>query len=209
MAKKYTILGQDPDVLLAVWANVLSWVVRTFVPSLLPRLLPKCEQEDPSTTVKDEDDKRTKCISIGRPGGVEQLRVIKLKPGIVTCGYNLKGQDIPFSKPLVQDKDIPSDCIVLRNEAFSVNYADCCIRWGLYESAKEYVGYPIVPGFDVAGVVERVGSEATEWKAGDRQPFWRLQFQGTSTQEADAQDSVFDQSLCALSRWALSHQESF
>lgn len=170
MGKKSTIFGQDPDVLLAVWANVVSWLVRTFVPSLLPKLLPKCEQEDTDTisTVNEADDKRTKCISIGRPGGVEQLRLIKLKPGIVTCGYNLKGQNIPFSKPLVQDEDIPSDCIVLRNEAFSVNYADCCIRWGLYESAKEYVGYPIVPGFDVAGVVERVGSEATEWKAGDR-----------------------------------------
>ena len=172
MTKKWTIMGQDADVLLAVWANVVSWIVRRVAPSLLPKLLPKCEQEDPemtkAATTPAADDKRTRCVSIGRPGGVEQLRLIRLKPGIVTCGYNIKGQDIPFSKPLVQDTDIPADCVVLRNEAFSVNYADCCIRWGLYESAKEYVGYPIVPGFDIAGVVERVGSAATEWKAGDR-----------------------------------------
>lgn len=112
MAKKWTILGQDPDMLLAVWANVVSWVVRTFVPSLLPKLLPSCEQEDPDPTAAS-DDQRTHCISIGRPGGVEQLRLITLKPGIVTCGYNVKGQDIPFSKPLLQASDIVSDNRVL------------------------------------------------------------------------------------------------
>lgn len=42
-------------------------------------------------------------------------------------------------------------------------------RWGLYESALEYVGYPIVPGFDVAGVVERVGSKVgNNLQVGDR-----------------------------------------
>jgi NADPH:quinone reductase-like Zn-dependent oxidoreductase len=41
--------------------------------------------------------------------------------------------------------------------AASVNYADCLIRRGLYSSAKEYVGWPITPGFDVAGEVLAVG----------------------------------------------------
>ena len=36
-------------------------------------------------------------------------------------------------------------------QAFSINYADVCIRWGLYESALRFVGWPIVPGFDLAG----------------------------------------------------------
>jgi NADPH:quinone reductase-like Zn-dependent oxidoreductase len=35
--------------------------------------------------------------------------------------------------------------------AIGVNYADCIVRMGLYASAKEYVGWPITPGFEVAG----------------------------------------------------------
>ncbi len=31
--------------------------------------------------------------------------------------------------------------------AIGVNYADCVIRMGLYESARQYVGWPITPGF--------------------------------------------------------------
>lgn len=39
-----------------------------------------------------------------------------------------------------------------------VNYADCVVRMGLYESAKRYVGWPITPGFEVAGTVGAVGA---------------------------------------------------
>ena len=41
--------------------------------------------------------------------------------------------------------------------AIGVNYADAIIRMGLYASAKEYVGWPITPGFEVAGTVGAVG----------------------------------------------------
>jgi synaptic vesicle membrane protein VAT-1 len=41
--------------------------------------------------------------------------------------------------------------------ACSVNFADCAVRMGLYESAKEYVGWPITPGFDFAGTVVALG----------------------------------------------------
>lgn len=47
-----------------------------------------------------------------------------------------------------------------------VNYADCIVRMGLYESAKKYVGYPITPGFEVAGTVGAVGAGVTEFSAG-------------------------------------------
>ena len=38
---------------------------------------------------------------------------------------------------------------------------------GLYESALRFVGWPIVPGFDVAGVVEEAGEESG-FQAGDK-----------------------------------------
>ena len=33
-------------------------------------------------------------------------------------------------------------------EAIGVNYADCIVRMGLYKSAKEFVGWPVTPGFE-------------------------------------------------------------
>lgn len=43
---------------------------------------------------------------------------------------------------------------VVRVEAIGVNYADCIVRMGLYASAKTYVGWPITPGFEVAGTTK-------------------------------------------------------
>ena len=50
-------------------------------------------------------------------------------------------------------------------EAAGINYADITIRWGLYESAKQYVGWPITPGFEYAGKV--LESDSPKFKAGD------------------------------------------
>ena len=50
--------------------------------------------------------------------------------------------------------------------AIGVNYADCVIRMGLYASAKEYVGWPITPGFEVAGVVSGLGAGVDGWALG-------------------------------------------
>ncbi|MFT7625086.1 MAG: NADPH:quinone reductase-like Zn-dependent oxidoreductase, partial [Myxococcota bacterium] len=36
-------------------------------------------------------------------------------------------------------------------DSIGVNYADCIVRMGLYASAQKYVGWPITPGFEVAG----------------------------------------------------------
>ena len=53
-------------------------------------------------------------------------------------------------------------------EAIGVNYADSIVRMGLYASAKELVGWPITPGFEVAGRIDRVGSKVTGHAVGDR-----------------------------------------
>jgi len=76
-----------------------------------------------------------------------------------TCGYNLMPEfgSQCIAKPV---DTLRSDLVVVRNKAFSINYADVCVRWGLYESALRFVGWPICPGFDIAGEVEKAGAES-------------------------------------------------
>ena len=50
--------------------------------------------------------------------------------------------------------------------ATGVNFADTVVRMGLYSSAKEYVGWPITPGFEVSGVVSAVGDGVTDLAIG-------------------------------------------
>jgi NADPH:quinone reductase-like Zn-dependent oxidoreductase len=57
--------------------------------------------------------------------------------------------------------------VVVAAEACGVNYADGIIRMGLYESAKKLHGYPITPGFEVAGTVASMGEGVDEWTVGD------------------------------------------
>ncbi|EQC46251.1 medium chain dehydrogenase/reductase family protein [Bacteriovorax sp. Seq25_V] len=47
-----------------------------------------------------------------------------------------------------------------------VNYADVCVRWGIYESAKKFIGWPITPGFEFSGVISKV-HENSKFKVGD------------------------------------------
>ncbi|MHC4817194.1 MAG: alcohol dehydrogenase catalytic domain-containing protein, partial [Planctomycetota bacterium] len=73
-------------------------------------------------------------VIIPRPGGHERLQIEE-------------GPD-PTPRP---------GEVVVAVEAAGVNYADCVIRMGWYESAEEYVGWPITPGFEVAGTVCALG----------------------------------------------------
>lgn len=56
--------------------------------------------------------------------------------------------------------------VAIAVEAAGVNYADCIVRMGLYESAKKYVGWPITPGFEVAGTVAAVGDGVSDLAIG-------------------------------------------
>lgn len=53
--------------------------------------------------------------------------------------------------------------------AFGVNYADCCVRMGVYASAREYVGWPITPGFEFAGTLVALGPPAPDTPLSPRQ----------------------------------------
>ncbi len=84
-----------------------------------------------------------KRIVIHRPGGYERLEI----------------EHHPDLHPA-------SDEVLVDVVACGVNYADCVTRMGLYASARHYVGYPITPGFEVAGTVRECGSNVTDMAPG-------------------------------------------
>lgn len=91
-------------------------------------------------------------VVIRRPGGYDRLEV----------------EEAPDPVP-------GPDETLVEVEAAGVNYADCISRMGLYESAKEYVGWPITPGFEVAGggvlAVTRFGGYASKLVVPSHQVF--------------------------------------
>jgi NADPH:quinone reductase-like Zn-dependent oxidoreductase len=56
--------------------------------------------------------------------------------------------------------------VLIEVAAIGVNYADCVTRMGLYASARHYVGYPVTPGFEVAGTVSSVGAGVSDLHPG-------------------------------------------
>jgi NADPH:quinone reductase-like Zn-dependent oxidoreductase len=52
--------------------------------------------------------------------------------------------------------------------AAGVNFADCLIRMGLYKSSRDQIGWPVTPGFEVAGQVTGLGPGAEELEEGER-----------------------------------------
>ena len=84
-----------------------------------------------------------KKVVIHKPGGYQQLKIEQhadLQPG--------------------------ADEILVDVAAIGVNFADCVTRMGLYASAKEYVGYPITPGFEISGTIRSAGAGVTALKPG-------------------------------------------
>lgn len=96
-------------------------------------------------------------VLVSSAGGYVQLRVVEAPDPVAAEGEE-----------------------VVRVEAIGVNYADCIVRMGLYASAKTYVGWPITPGFEVAGTTKdgarvialtRFGGYATHVAVPKRQLF--------------------------------------
>jgi NADPH:quinone reductase-like Zn-dependent oxidoreductase len=71
----------------------------------------------------------------------------------------LKYEEVPRPEP-------KEDQILVRVIAAGVNPVDAMIRSGLFAKYEKDV-FPLIPGADIAGVVEKVGSKVTKFKAGD------------------------------------------
>jgi NADPH:quinone reductase-like Zn-dependent oxidoreductase len=84
-----------------------------------------------------------KKIVIERPGGYRQLRIKE------------------FATPAPENNDV-----LVEISAAGVNFADIFIRMGLYKSAKEFVGWPVTPGFEFSGTVLKWGPGASDLQEG-------------------------------------------
>ncbi|MFZ4579859.1 MAG: synaptic vesicle VAT-1 family membrane protein [Myxococcota bacterium] len=106
-------------------------------------------------------------IQISRPGSYDRLKLI----------------DAPEPQPG------PGE-VRVAVQAIGVNYADCVIRMGLYASAKEYVGWPITPGFEVAGTIDALGPGVKDLALGD-EVLAVTRFGGYATQVVAPRHQVF------------------
>jgi NADPH:quinone reductase-like Zn-dependent oxidoreductase len=84
-----------------------------------------------------------KKIVIEKPGGYRRLQIKQ------------------FPMPAPQSNEV-----LIEVSAAGVNFADVFIRLGLYKSAKEYVGWPITPGFEFSGKVIKYGSKISDLTQG-------------------------------------------
>jgi len=114
------------------------------------------------------DAGRMRRIVIAQPGAYEVLRLAEAP--------------VPSPAP---------DEIVIACRACGVNYADGIVRMGLYASARALHGYPITPGFEVAGTIAAVGANVTDRQVGDEVIGLSL-FNGYASHLRLPADGVFD-----------------
>ena len=122
--------------------------------------------EEDSNKALIEDESTYSAIQISKPGGYEELKKVNLN-GKGSIGANVQSV-------------AKEDMVLVKTNYVGINYADVCIRWGLYASAKKYVGWPIIPGFEFSGTVSEVGTSVTDLKIGDK-VFSLTMFGGYST----------------------------
>ena len=80
--------------------------------------------------------------------------------------------------------------VLIETSSIGVNYADCCVRFGVYESAKKYVGWPITPGFELAGTIKQLGPGVTNFTVG-QQVFALVRFGAYATHVVAPASQVF------------------
>lgn len=94
--------------------------------------------------VVSHDRHRVRKVVIHRAGGYERLAV----------------EEHPTPEPGVGE-------VRVAVAAAGVNFADCVVRMGLYAAAREYAGWPITPGFELAGHVSALGHGVRGLREGD------------------------------------------
>ncbi len=82
------------------------------------------------------DPSRPRRVRIHRPGGYDHLRLEPFAPPAPAAGE-----------------------VRVRTRAIGVNFADSLVRMGVYAPAKRHVGWPITPGFELAGEIDAVGPD--------------------------------------------------
>ena len=138
----------------ALFWNIISWLL-SFLNKDSSNIL---NLSIPSITKNYIICRQDACISIHSPGGLEELQLTLLNANgsngnkittindtYATVGYNVPQYPPPYVNTSSISKLINNDLkeldlVVVKVSYFSVNYADVCIRWGLYESAARYVG---------------------------------------------------------------------
>lgn len=108
-----------------------------------------------------------KIVTIEKAGSYEQL----------------KFKEVPTPKPGKGE-------VLIENKACGINFADCCVRMGVYKSALEFVGWPITPGFETSGVVIEVGEGVRNISVGQQVIAITL-FDGYATHLVVPEDQVF------------------
>ncbi|WP_223434659.1 MULTISPECIES: NADP-dependent oxidoreductase [unclassified Pseudomonas] len=80
--------------------------------------------------------------------------------------YNRFGGSGVLEYGELPEPKLSQNAVMVRVKAAAINPADIALQAGLGESLME-TWFPVVPGWDVAGVVERVGAGVVEFRPGD------------------------------------------
>ncbi len=122
-----------------------------------------------------------KKIVIARPGGYRRLQIQE------------------YENPTPGNNEV-----LVEVSAAGVNFADIFIRLGLYKSAKEFVGWPITPGFEFSGRVLQCGENVLDLNEGDR-VFGLTRFGAYATHLCVPREQVFiipEDSKFTSDQWA-------